>query len=101
MVEDNAHKKRRGLFGSRRTTRKAPTLRTAPSAPVATESEPSTDTLQHVDAPSPSTDPATAQAPATVPNVASEQNQDTTVTDIVSPDTPTDQVVTAAPVRRT
>nr|WP_231556349.1 Rne/Rng family ribonuclease [Cryobacterium sp. MLB-32] len=65
----------------------------------------STHELQNVDAPSAFTDPAPEQAPATVPNLASAQNQDTTVTDIVSPDSSTadtasDQAVTVPPIRR-
>ncbi|MBB5641476.1 ribonuclease E [Cryobacterium roopkundense] len=70
-----------------------------------------------MDALSTSTDPATEQAPATMPELALAQNQDTTVTDIVSPDPstgqpdpsqpdpsqvepPTQQAVAAPPVRR-
>jgi len=97
MVEDNENKKRRGLFGSRRTSRKSPTIRRAsaenpmseasPSAPESAESSPSrvdsqvpAHTLQSVAARQPSTEPVTEQAPATVPSVLSVQKQDTNVT---------------------
>src|SRR5680860_1207152 len=95
MVEENENKKRRGLFGSRRAARKSLAIRKVPSVPSAA----SPHALQNVDALTPSTDPASGQAPATVPDLAPAKNQDTTVTDIVSPDSPPEEVATAPPVR--
>jgi len=111
MVEDNENKKRRGLFGSRRASRKSPTIRRVSTEPPAIAGEPEVatraesgngalapaPTLQNGAAREPASDLATEQSPATVPPVVSVQNQDTNVTTTTtSPGEPAHDESTAA-----